>query len=76
MVLGEGSPDRLVLAVNGDSCQDGQGDPRTSSFTGLAQFVVKYGTGKYARTSGSGLASFAEDAADHDRMTLIGRISG
>jgi hypothetical protein len=75
VVLGEGSPDRLVLAVDGDSCQDGAGDPRTSSFTGLARFTVKYGTGAYANASGNGLATFTEDAADHDRMTLVGRIS-
>ena len=76
VVLGAGTPDRLVLAITGDSCQDGAGDPTKSSFTGLAQFTVKHGTGKYAGTSGSGLASFFEDAADNDRMTLIGRISG
>ena len=75
IVLGAGSPDRLVLAVSGDSCQDGAGDPTTASFTGLARFHVKQGTGKYAGTSGSGLASFLEDAADQDRMTLIGRIA-
>ena len=27
IMLGAGSPDRLVLAVAGDSCQDGAGDP-------------------------------------------------
>ena len=75
IVLGAGSPDRLVLAVAGDSCQDGGGPPPASSFTGLAGFVVKYGTGKYAGAGGAGLATFLEDAEDHDRMTLIGRIS-
>lgn len=75
IVLGEGTPDRLVLAIDGDSCQDGAGDVTTSSFTGLARFAVKHGTGAYATASGEGLASFSEDAADHDRMTLIGRIS-
>jgi hypothetical protein len=75
IVLGSGSPDRLVLAVAGDSCQDGAGPPPLSSFTGLAEFVVKKGTGKYAGYRGSGLATFAEDTADHDRMTLVGRIS-
>jgi hypothetical protein len=75
IVLGTGSPDRLALAVSGDSCQDGAGDPTKSSFTGIARFTVKYGTGAYAKARGSGLATFAEDAADHDRMTLIGRIS-
>jgi hypothetical protein len=75
VVLGTGTPDRLVLAVSGDSCQDGAGSPQTASFTGLARFVVKYGTGKYARAHGSGLASFLEDAADRDRMTLIGHIT-
>jgi hypothetical protein len=75
IVLGAGTPDRLVLAVSGDSCQDGAGNPATSSFTGLAQFAVKHGTGTYAGARGYGLATFAEDAADRDRMTLIGRIS-
>jgi hypothetical protein len=75
IVLGEGTKDRLVLAVAGDSCQDGAGDPRTSSFTGLAQFSVKHGTGVYAKARGHGLATFSDDAADRDRMTLVGRIS-
>jgi len=75
ITLGAGTPDRLVLAITGDSCQDGAGNPQTASFTTLAQFRVKYGTGKYARAFGSGLASFSEDAADRDRMTLIGRIT-
>jgi hypothetical protein len=75
IVLGAGTPDRLVLAISGESCQDGAGDPTASSFTGLARFAVKYGTGKHAGSTGSGLASFFEDAADNDRMTLIGRIS-
>jgi hypothetical protein len=75
IVLGAGTPDRLVLAISGDSCQDGGGSPQTTSFTGLARFVVKYGTGKYAGAHGAGLASFLEDAADRDRMTLIGHIT-
>jgi hypothetical protein len=75
IVLGEGTKDRLVLAVAGDSCQDGGGDPAASSFTGLAVFSVKYGTGAYAKARGYGIATFVEDVADHDRMTLIGRIS-
>jgi hypothetical protein len=75
IVLGAGSPDRLVLAVSGDSCQDGTGPVTAASFTGLARFKVRYGTGRYAGAAGSGLAGFAEDATDHDRMTLIGRIT-
>jgi hypothetical protein len=75
IALGAATPDRLVLAVSGDSCQDGAGNPETSSFTTLARFTVKHGTGKYARAHGSGLASFSEDAADRDRMTLIGHIT-
>jgi hypothetical protein len=75
IVLGTGSPDRLVLALAGDSCQDGAGDVREASFTGLALFVVKHGTGVYEKARGSGLASFSEDATDRERMTLIGRIS-
>lgn len=33
LTLGAGSSDRIVIAVRGDSCQDGAGDLRTSSFT-------------------------------------------
>ena len=73
--LGSGTPNRLVLALWGDSCQDGAGDPTTTSFTGLAQFVVVHGTGSYSKASGSGILASLEDAADRDRMTLIGRIS-
>jgi hypothetical protein len=76
ITLGAGTPDRLVLALSGQSCQDGGGDPRTSSFTGLAHFTIKRGTGAYAGAQGAGLMSSAEDATDHERMTLIGRISG
>jgi hypothetical protein len=75
VVLGVGTPDRLILAVSGDSCQDGEGPVTAASFTGLSRFTVKYGTGAFAGATGSGLASFLEDTADHDRMTLIGRIS-
>jgi hypothetical protein len=75
IVLGAGTPDRLVLAVSGDSCQDGSRPLTAASFTGLAQFTVTHATGSYAgaSTSASGLASFSEDAAKHHRMTLIGR---
>jgi hypothetical protein len=75
IVLGAGTPNRLILAISGDSCQDGAGDPTAASFTGLAQFRVKYGTGTYKNARGSGLLTSSEDAADRDRMTLIGRIS-
>jgi hypothetical protein len=74
IVLGAGTPDRLVLTVAGDSCQDGAGPLTQASFTGLARFAVKSGTGTYAGARGAGVAVFAEDAADQDRMTLIGRI--
>jgi hypothetical protein len=73
--LGSGTPNRLLLALWGDSCQDGAGDPTATSFTGLAQFVVVDGTGSYSKASGRGTAAFLEDAADHDRMTLIGRLT-
>jgi hypothetical protein len=75
IVLGAGSPDRLVLAIWGESCQDGKGDLTQASFTGVARFKVKYGTGAYAKARGHGLGSFVEDAADHEHMTLIGRIT-
>jgi hypothetical protein len=68
IVLGTGTPDRLVAGVYGDSCQDGTG------FSGLAQFTLKRGTGRYAGAHGSGLASLTEDAAKHHRIALIGRI--
>jgi hypothetical protein len=74
IVLGAGSADRLVLGIRGDSCQDGQGDLTQASFTNVAEFVVKYGTGVYAKARGSGLATFLEDASDKERMTLIGTI--
>ncbi len=74
VTLGAGSADRLVLAITALSCQDGAGNPAASSFTTVGRFVVKGGTGRYAHASGRGLATFAEDAADRDRMTLIGRI--
>jgi hypothetical protein len=75
MTLGAGTPDRLDLAVWGDSCQDGAGDPTQSSFTGLARFAVVHGIGAYAHARGHGLATFLEDAADHESVTLIGRIA-
>ena len=75
IVLGTGSPNRLVLSASGDSCQDGAGPLTAASFTSLARFTVKYGTGTFADARGSGRASFSEDAADHDRMTLIGHIT-
>jgi hypothetical protein len=75
LTLGVGTPDRLVLALAGDSCQDGAGNPATSSFTTLTRFYVEHGTGAYAHARGRGLASFLEDADDHDRMTLIGRVT-
>ena len=75
IVLGAGSPDRLLLKLWGDSCQDGSGPLPTSSFTNIAHFVIKGGTGEFAMARGSGIASFSEDNSDRERMTLIGRIS-
>jgi hypothetical protein len=74
ILLGAGTPDRLVLDVAGDSCQDGAGPLADASFTGLAQFLVAHATGSYAGATGSGIASFSEDAAHHHRMTLVGRV--
>ena len=74
-MLGAGSPDRLVLAVAGDSCQDGSGPLERASFTGLARFAVQAGTGRYAGARGSGVASLAEDAANRHQITLIGRLA-
>jgi hypothetical protein len=75
IVLGAGSPNRLILALSGDSCQDGLGPVTKASFTNLAYFVVKHGTGIYANAKAFGLASFSEDATDRESMTLIGRIT-
>jgi hypothetical protein len=75
LVLGAGTPDRLTLALDGDSCQDGAGPPPLASFTGLADWTVVKGTGAYAHVRGYGTATFLEDAADQERMTLIGRIA-
>ena len=75
ITLGAGSPDRLVLALSGVSCQDGAGPVTEASFTGLAQFAVVKGTGRYAHARGAGIGTFVEDAGDQERMTLIGRIS-
>jgi hypothetical protein len=67
--------DRINLVVSGDSCQDGSGPLPDASFTGLARFRVTHGTGKYARATGRGLATFTEDAANRHLMTLVGRIA-
>jgi hypothetical protein len=75
ITLGTGTPNRLVLAISGDSCQDGAGPLPASSFTTLSRFTVKYGTGTYAGARGSGVVSSSEDAADRDRMTVIGQIT-
>jgi hypothetical protein len=75
VVLGPRTADRLVLALAGDSCQDGAGPLPAASFTGLAHYTVKRGSGRYARATGSGQAVFSEDAANRHRMTLIGRIA-
>ena len=74
IVLGAGTADRLVLAVAGDSCQDGAGPLEAASFTGLARFEVRAGSGRYAGARGGGVASLAEDAANHHRITLVGRL--
>jgi hypothetical protein len=76
IVLGAGSADRLVLAVDGDSCQDGAGPLEGASFTGVARFDVVRGSGRYEGARGSGVATLSEDAAKHHRITLIGRIEG
>jgi hypothetical protein len=75
IVIGDGSPDRLTLALRGDSCQDGAGNPAAGSFTMVARVAVEGGTGRYAGATGSGTLTSVEDPDDHDRMTLIGRIS-
>jgi hypothetical protein len=75
ITLGADTPNRLDLAVWGNSCQDGAGDPTKSSFTGLARFAVVHGTGAYAHARGGGIGTFLEDASDREHLTLIGRIS-
>jgi hypothetical protein len=76
LTLGAGSSDRIVMALRGDSCQDGAGDLRTSSFTTMTRFEVNVTSGRYAHLHGRGLASFSEDAQDDDVVTLIGRLGG
>jgi hypothetical protein len=39
----------------------------------VARFTVEHGRGRYADAGGSGILTSAEDAADHDRLTLIER---
>ena len=73
IVLGAGTPNRMTLALSGDSCQDGAGDVTQASFTGVTHFVVKHGTGTFAKTRGYGIATFSEGADDRESMTLIGR---
>ena len=51
----------------------GPSPPRRSPAS--RRFKVTHGTGRYAKAHGRGLATFSEDAADHDRMTLVGRIA-
>jgi hypothetical protein len=75
ITLGAGTPDRLVLAFRGESCQDGQGPVTAASFTGVARWVVKSGTGAYAKARGHGLYTASEDAGDHEHMALVGRIT-
>jgi hypothetical protein len=53
----------------------GAGTPNRLVFAGVARFTIKRATGSYAGLTGSGLASFSEDAAKHHRMTLTGRLS-
>ena len=74
LVLGKGTPDRLVLALSGASCQDGAGPVTAASFTGVMRFTIVRGHGKYAGARGGGLMTSSEDAADRERMTLVGRI--
>lgn len=58
---------RLVVALAGNSCQDGAGDPTKASFTGLLRYRIVHG-------HGHGIASVTEDASDHEHLTLIGTI--
>jgi hypothetical protein len=58
---------RLVVALAGNSCQDGAGDPTKASFTGLFRYRVVNG-------HGHGTAVITEDANDHEHLTLIGTL--
>jgi hypothetical protein len=75
ITFGTATPDRLTIALAGTSCQDGAGDPTKSSFTTLTRFRVAHGTGRWAGATGRGLAVLAEDADDHDRLTLTGSVT-
>ena len=74
ITLGAGTPDRLVLKLDGISCQDGAGPPPASSFTGITDVSVGHGTGRFAHARGYGTAVFAEGVDDREQMTLIGRL--
>jgi hypothetical protein len=74
ITLGTGTPDRLVLKLDGISCQDGAGPPPASTFTGLAGVSVGHGTGRFAHARGYATAVFSEGADDREQMTLIGRL--
>ena len=50
--------------------------PARARCAGAGGRTVKHGTGRYARATGSGRATFSEDAANRHRMTLVGRIAG
>ena len=49
--------------------------PLPQSSTGFARFAVQAGTGRYAGARGSRVARLAEDAANHHRITLVGRVA-
>jgi hypothetical protein len=70
-----GARGRLRVALAGISCQDGHGPVTAAAFSTVVRFTVAGGTGAYRHVRGSGIGTFAEDAADHEHVTLIGRIA-
>ena len=76
ITLGTGTPDRLVLRLDGSSCQDGAGPPsRPPRSPASTDVSVATAPASYAHARGYGIAVFAEDADDREQMTLIGRLS-
>ena len=74
ITLGAGTPDRLDLAVAGDSCQDGAGDPDAVLVHRHRPLHGIYGTGAYAHAYGTASRRSSRTPPTTRTLTLIGRI--
>ena len=74
ITLGAGTPDRLVLKLDGISCQDGAGPPRRPRSP--ASPTSRSATAPAASPTPGATAPrcFAEGVDDREQMTLIGRL--